>query len=320
MSKKQRNALIIVFIILVIGLIGIIVLLNQNEENWITDSNELYEKAVKYIEEEQKKAYGSKEQDYQIFTDYEGFGIEQKDNKKYAYMWILEEAYYTKNNKLMSDHGGSVAYKFTFENDEVIKYEVPLDGSYYTSSIKEMFPESIQDKILNYQMDSSKLRECVKEHYSYLPSTEIVHVDFDETVMIFTGYYGGHTTKANANTIKGKCIDRYGNVYDYEIPCDENEEMQVGIDEINTDMVEKYKGDKAIQLSEQDLEIILNNMNNISNEYKNVSIVAEDAPSYFAYIIVGENKWKLMSDSKENISEAGTQIIDVIRKNNIINM
>lgn len=169
-SNKQKNTIIIILILLVIGLICMIIgISRKNKENWITDNEHLYSKAIEYIEKEQKeKGYDKHQQDYQVFTDYKGFGIEEKDNKKYVYMWILKETYYVKEGELKISEGSSMPYKIIFDNNEVIKYENPKDGAYYASSIKEMFPDSIENKIIAYSMGNSKIKEKVKEHYSYL--------------------------------------------------------------------------------------------------------------------------------------------------------
>lgn len=169
--NKQKNTLIIILVLLIVGVMcGIIIGTSQrNGENWITDNEHLYSKAIEYIEKEQKeKGYDNHQQDYQVFTDYKGFGIEEKDNKKYVYMWILKETYYVKEGELKISEGSSMPYKVIFENNEVIKYENPKDGAYYAPSIKEMFPDSIENKIIAYSMGNSKIKDKVKEHYSYL--------------------------------------------------------------------------------------------------------------------------------------------------------
>lgn len=183
MNKKIGLIIFIIAVILIaIISLAIIVFDKQNNTNWVTDSDYLYDLAKEYIIEENTAldTGDKKEKDFKVFADYEGFGIEEKNNNKYVYMWILEEAYYVKNDKLRSGSGSSMAYKFTFENDKVVKYQTPMDGTYYTSSIKDLFPDSIEDKILGYEMQDSKLKSQVKEHYSYLDSTEIVYVDPDE--------------------------------------------------------------------------------------------------------------------------------------------
>ena len=167
----KKKIFICFFILIVIVLIFGIFALKKVNTVWITDYEFLYDKAIDYIVQQSKlKGHDKDKEDYQVFTDYEGFGIEEKDNKKIAYMWILEESYYVENNELQTSEGSSMAYKFTFENNEVVDYEIPKDGSYYTSSIKDMFPDSIENKVMSFVMDDTKLKKQVKEHYAYLNS------------------------------------------------------------------------------------------------------------------------------------------------------
>ncbi len=164
MNKK------IFFLVFALIIVIVVVILTKKENTAFIENNEfLYDKAIDYIVKQIKlESHDKDKEDYQVFTDYEGFGIEEKDNKKVAYMWILQESYYIENNELQISEGSSMAYKFIFENNEVIDYEIPEDGSYYTSSIKNMFPDSIENKIMSFEMDNTKLKEKVKKHYSYI--------------------------------------------------------------------------------------------------------------------------------------------------------
>lgn len=168
--KKKIFICFFILIVIVLLIFGRFALKN-NETVWVTDYEFLYDKAAEYIVQQSKlESYDKDKEDYQVFIDYQGFGIEEKDNKKIAYMWILEESYYIENNELQTGEGSSMAYKFTFENNEIVDYEVPQDGIYYTSSIKDMFPDSIENKVISFEMDNTKLKEEVKKHYSYLDS------------------------------------------------------------------------------------------------------------------------------------------------------
>lgn len=315
--KKRIGFIILIVAIIVSISLGIIIFYKQDNINWITDSDYLYDIAKEYIIiENTNNRYDKNEKDFKVFADYKGFGIEEKGNKKYVYMWIAEESYCVKNDKLRLSSGSSMPYKFTFENDKVVNYEIPMDKTY------DLFPDSIKHELLGYNMNHSKLNSQIEEHYSYLNSTEIVHVDPDEQIILFTGYYGGYTTKAEANTIKGKCIDRYGNVYEYKIPCNKNEEMLININEIDIQIVEKFKGNLTSSLNKEDIATILNNINNVSDEYKDIEIVTEDLPYSFIYIIKDKNKKELyvnnQDTTKENSSQSAKNILDVIVKNQII--
>lgn len=141
MNKKIGIIVLVIAIILLISIsLGLLIVDKQDNTNWITDSDYLYDIAKDYIiaENTSLDTGYKKEKDFKVFADYKGFGIEEKQGKKYVYMWILEESYYVRNDKLRSGSGGSRPYKFTFENDKVVNYQVPMDGGYYVSSIKKI--------------------------------------------------------------------------------------------------------------------------------------------------------------------------------------
>ncbi len=177
MKKNVKVYLVIVIILLaIIGIcIGFFINIKDNSPAWITDYEFLYDKAIQYvIKEETENSYDKNKENHKIFCDYEPFGIEEKGNKKYAYMWIIEEEYYVENYQVKSGEGSSMPYKFVFENNEVISYQVPRDGSEYGPSIKKIFPQSIEREVMSFSMDSSNLRKQVEEYYSYLQSSDII--------------------------------------------------------------------------------------------------------------------------------------------------
>ncbi len=110
------------------------------------------------------------DEDYQLILSYEGFGIAEEEEYKYAYMWIASQAYYVDAGKVCTSSGRAIQYKFIFKDGNVVKYETPKDGASLESSVRKLFPKSISDKMLKY--DFSKLVENnsskAKEHYSYL--------------------------------------------------------------------------------------------------------------------------------------------------------
>ena len=177
---KTKLPLIIVVLVLV-GVFAFEYFSETGTGAWITDHEYLYDVAIDYLVNE-KTAKENYEvlnrilgKDYKVFTDYEGFGIQEKGNYTYVYMWILEESYYVSDQKLYSMSGSSMAYKFKFttHSSEVVGYEVPKDGDLYTKSIKEMFPKEIVDKVLTFNMSNDKITKEIHSYYSYLPDTKV---------------------------------------------------------------------------------------------------------------------------------------------------
>lgn len=297
MNKKRKIAIIVFSVALIIvGLIFLAIGIKGKKSNekygyWVTDSDYLYDKAIDYLE---KDLYNSMpfrdEENFHVFLDYDPLGIKEKDNKKYVYMYVGKKSYYVKKEKLRSGEAGFSAYKFTFENDEPIKYK--------------------------------------EEYYSYLESTSVVGIDKDEEPILVYGTYGGYTTKKEANTIKGKFIDGYGDIYEYTIPCNVNEELMVNIDDIEKNIIIKYKGNNIGNISKEDLNELKNNLKNVNEEYTNIEQEAEDLPSYFikvAYtpkndLTLQDYSRKDLTDlinykdtvGKKNISEAGKQILEIL--------
>ena len=143
--------------------------------------------------------------------------------------------------------------------------------------------------------------------------------------------YGGYTTKAEANTIKGKYIDGYGDVYEYKIPCNENEEISIDIDKIRAIEMPRYVGNKVNTISKEDINEIKNNLADIEEDYENIGIWAEDSPLSFVkvkyvkkndltVVEYGKSEFTdlIKSSNEMNISEAGKKILDILNKYNLV--
>lgn len=162
-------SIILCICIAIIGIIyGMIAIKNKDKVVYITDNEFLYDVAIDYLKEKYTlESYDKEKEGFQVFFDYKGFGISQKDNEKYAYMWILEESYYLENGEIKTGSGSSMPYKIKFVNNKVTDFEIPKDGSYYVSSIRDMFPNDIENKILSFNLDDNNLKKKVDEYYSY---------------------------------------------------------------------------------------------------------------------------------------------------------
>lgn len=344
MNKKVKVIFIISIILLLI--VGLVIWINVNLSNksnekygyWITDNEFLYDKAIKYLKEEKYKIANDKDkEDYQIFCDYEGFGIKEKDNKKYGYMYILEESYYVKHEKLRSSEKSCMPYKFIFENNEVIGYETPQDGSEYITSIKDMFPNDIEHKVLNYNFNIIKLSKEVEKHYSYLESTLIIDVDSNEDIIAICGIYSDNISKHESNMIKGNCIDGYGDIYEYNMPCNENEELLVDINDIDKNIIAKYQGDYIASISKEDLNEIKSNLSNLKEDYSNINTTNKETLSSFVKVLnTNHYNGDIIIDSndgdfidliihtsnfrQENISETSKNILNILAKYNLISI
>lgn len=334
---------IVKFILIVLFITSIVLCIKINLDNkgnekygyWVKDSDYLYDIAINYLKEKKYNSYYDKDkEDYQVFFDYERFGIKEKDNKKYAYMYISEESYYVKHGKLRSDKKELSPYKFVFENNEVVNYEVPKLGSDFAPSVKEMFPNDIENKVLNYNFNSIKISKDVDNHYSYLGSTFVVNVDYDEDIIAICGYYYNDKDKSEINTINGQFMDGYGDIYEYTIPYDKNQELLIDIDHIDRNIISKYQGNKISTVSNDDLHKIKYNLHSIKEKYITTETTTQNNKLGFVKVLYKANNENMVvldyNDNtlidliihnsnlkKENISEAGKDILNILAKYNL---
>ena len=161
--RKNKKVTFVFVLILIIGITVIFIIKHVSYNKY------LYDSAIDYLKDEYLKEDFSNNQkeNYQIFFDYKGFGILKKNNKKYAYMWILQETYYTENGEIKEGTASSMPYKIEFENDKVVNYQVPEDGAYYISSVREIFPKYLH-WILYYNGEGLNVDKKVVKYYTFI--------------------------------------------------------------------------------------------------------------------------------------------------------
>lgn len=196
-SKKIFVLLLLFFIIIVSCLIYYNIKLKVNLVN---DSDDLYDVAIDYLRNyEFKNNPDSKMKDFNVFYSYHGFGIEERDNYKYAYMWIYSQNYYLEEEGSLAIAGGfSMPYKFTFKDGRVIEAKTPKDGNEYVLSIKKMFPGIIANQVLNFDKEKNinklfnEVSNKKNKYYNYLnlDMNKITIDDISYGDLIFTIWIG----------------------------------------------------------------------------------------------------------------------------------
>ncbi|MBR5662143.1 MAG: helix-turn-helix domain-containing protein [Bacilli bacterium] len=178
-KKNSKKLLIILSMIFVIIICGLIYYNKNLKVNLVNDSDYLYDEVIDFIKERQfKENPDSSYKDFNIFYSYHGFGIEKKNNYKYAYMWIYEQSYYIEPEEyggaLAISSSSSIPVKAIFKDNKLQDVIYPKDGNQYTSSIKEMFPGIIAYQVLNFDKEKNinKLFNDVEQkkniYYDYL--------------------------------------------------------------------------------------------------------------------------------------------------------
>ena len=179
---KKKKIIIGSIILGVIFILGISIYFSyQNsidKTKYITDHDYLYDIAIEYFRNQNDDSYQT-EEDYQQLIAYHGFGVSTDDDYQYAYICINETSYYVKDGNLYSGSGSyNTPYKFTFKNDEVIKMESTGEG-FTDPTPKQLLPKTIYNSFTNfiqngdYKLLNNEIEQQMKEHYSYLKSTEV---------------------------------------------------------------------------------------------------------------------------------------------------
>lgn len=95
------------------------------------------------------------------FVSFRTYLIEEKEKDKLYifYIWVLEESYYLKDGKVVSDSGSSIPYKFIIkkENNKFVvdSYQIPRDGSLYQKDMKKLFPNDVLKQMNLVQQDGT---------------------------------------------------------------------------------------------------------------------------------------------------------------------
>lgn len=168
----KKSGVILGIFLLVIALVIIVlgIIVNNNGEYYINNNDELYDRAVQYLYEEDYQNWNPDhdQEAYHFFINYYPFGITRMGEYKYVYMWVLGESYYLDNNIPKVLGGYSMLFKFTFKKGEVVEYKNPKDGTEYTKSILDMTVDRIMaHRILNYSLNLSN-ENYVNKYYSKL--------------------------------------------------------------------------------------------------------------------------------------------------------
>ncbi len=176
----MKRVLKIFIIIIFLSILIIFIKMNLKEEE-VNNKDYLYDKVEEYLIGQEHPHYNleTKESkpnynvsDFKVFTDIAKLGIRESQNKTNVYVWALVESFYVQDGKLIINNNSSTPYKFIFENDEIVDYKMPRDGSEYGKSLREIFPTDIRIKLNESLVNGQKLSKEVNEYYSYLTNDE----------------------------------------------------------------------------------------------------------------------------------------------------
>lgn len=226
-SKKYRISIMILILVVVICAIIPFILkpikLNSPEEEKIYQDIEQYLSSL----EEKNHQVNNKNDDFKVFVDIAKMGIKKENEETFAYVWALIKTYYVENGELQSS-GSSMPYKFRIKDNEIIEYQIPEDGERYISSINEIFPKDIREKIdiSSNEVNEEKIENKAQEYYQYLNNnasndkpdyttintTNAAYIDYQNR---FVGHWRPYMAEENGKEINlrevyGSGISEYG--------------------------------------------------------------------------------------------------------------
>ncbi len=201
-EKKKTRKLLFLFVVVFILFIGLIFYNLFFKINFVNDFDYLYEEVISFLKEKEfEENKDSKEKDFNVFYSYHGFGIEEKNNYKYVYMWVYEQSYYIEKEEyggaLAISSGSSIPIKVIFKDDKLLEIIYPKDGSLYNSSIKEMFPGIIEYQVLAFNKSKNinrlfnEVEDKKNNYYDYLnlDMSKITIEDLSYDGLIFSVEY-----------------------------------------------------------------------------------------------------------------------------------
>ena len=177
MSKEKVKIGIVVFIIMIIMFLVFIAINFTFKEKVVNGKDYLYEKVEEYLISKEEPRYFLETKDskpnynvsdFKVFTDLAKLGIRENKYETHVYVWALVESYYVQDGNLINNSGSSIPYKFILKNDEIVDFETPLNEADNKKSMEKIFPADLCDKLNSSLVDDNKIRNEVKEYYSYL--------------------------------------------------------------------------------------------------------------------------------------------------------
>lgn len=170
-SNKYRIS-IMILILLVVICASIPFILKPIKISSVEEEN-IYKKIEKYLINLEEKNHQvnseNKSDDFKVYADIQRMGTKKEDEEIIAYVWALIKTYYVENGELQSS-GSSMPYKFRIKDNEIREYQIPEDGERYESSINEIFPKQIVDKIekSREEVSEEKIEKEAQKYYQYL--------------------------------------------------------------------------------------------------------------------------------------------------------
>lgn len=193
--KKKMLIILSVFIIICIAIVLVVVISNKSLEmkDVSLEKDYLYDDVVEYLVSKEEPHYYLEDkdsipntniEDFNVFSSIKKLGIEEDEKKTYVYAYIAIESYYMQDGKLVINSGSFAPYKFTIENEQITKCEMPVDGAKNMESTKEIFPKKVVEEIQKINNDNSDLRLDLENQVNEYYGRERVNDDYINVISL----------------------------------------------------------------------------------------------------------------------------------------
>ena len=160
-----------IFIVACVVLIFLIILLSFIFSNNLSKEKEeeLYAKIEQAITSRAYNIDKTVQNNFNTFFSIKRLGSKIDGDNTFIYCWIQIESFYiNKDGNVELYQGSSMPYRFTFEKDELIKYEFPKDGQEeYSTSLKELFPFLVRLKFNSIYNDNKLKNDILQQVEDY---------------------------------------------------------------------------------------------------------------------------------------------------------
>ena len=160
-----------IFIISCVVIIFLIILLSFIFSNNLSKEKEeeLYAKIEQAITSRAYNIDKTVQNNFNTFFSIKRLGSKVEGSNTFIYCWIQIESFYiNKDGNVELYQGSSMPYRFTFEKDELIKYEFPKDGQEeYSTSLKELFPFLVRLKFNSIYNDNKLKNDILQQVEDY---------------------------------------------------------------------------------------------------------------------------------------------------------
>lgn len=160
-----------IFIIACVVLIFLIILLSFIFSNNLSKEKEeeLYAKIEQAITSRAYNIDKTVQNNFNTFFSIKRLGSKVEGSNTFIYCWIQIESFYINlDGNVELYEGSSMPYRFTFKDDELIKYEFPKDGQEeYSDYLKELFPFLVRLKFSGIYNDNKLKNDILQQVEDY---------------------------------------------------------------------------------------------------------------------------------------------------------